>query len=76
MPNKAKDKKLTAFGKKVKKRLIDLDMEQRELAKQLGVSSTTISYILYGERSGEEWIPKTCAALDMSARGSEARKGA
>ena len=76
MPNKSKDKKLTAFGKKVKKRLIDLDMEQKDLAKALGVSSMTVSHILYGERSGEEWIPKICAALDMNTRSVEARKGA
>lgn len=65
MPNITKGKKLTAFGKDVKKRLIDLDMTQNELARMIGTSSPNLSYILYGDHSGEAWIPKIQAALGM-----------
>lgn len=71
MPNKAKGKKLTAFGKKVKKRLIDLDMEQKDLARRVGTSDANISYILYGDRSGEMWIAKICEVLEIKQRGSD-----
>ena len=76
MPNKTKDKKLTAFGKKVKKRLIDLDMEQGELAKLVGMSSAYLCYILYGEVSGEKWIPRIWDALEQCAQEYDERRRA
>ena len=72
MPNITKGKRLTAFGKRVKKRLIDLDMPQAELARMIGTSSANLSYILYGDRTGEAWIPKINAALGLGQRTSTA----
>lgn len=65
MPNITKGKKLTAFGKQVKKRLIDLDMTQAELAQAVGTSSANLSYLLYGDRSDEAWAPRIETALRL-----------
>lgn len=65
MPNITKGKKLTAFGKTVKKRLIDLDMSQAELARAVGTSSANLSYILYGDRSDTAWAPRIETALAL-----------
>ena len=65
MPNITKGKKLTAFGKQVKKRLIDLDMSQAELARAVGTSSANLSYIMYGDRSDTAWAPRIEAALGL-----------
>lgn len=64
-----KIKKLTPFGKAVKKRLVDLDMNQNDLAAQFGISGAHLHYILYGERSDAKWINPICEALGIrSAR--------
>lgn len=47
--------KLTPFGKKVKKRLIDMGMTQTELAALLGVNKVYVTMILYGQRSGKKY---------------------
>ena len=65
MPNITKGKRLTAFGKVVKKRLIDLDMSQAELARAVGTSSANLSYILYGDRSDAAWAPRIETALKL-----------
>ena len=44
--------KLTAFGREVKKRLIDKDMTQAELADLLGCSRQYLNNILHGRKSG------------------------
>lgn len=51
-----KKRKLTPLGLKVKNRLADLNMTQKELAKKLGTSDAYLSMILYGERSGSIYI--------------------
>lgn len=51
-----KKRKLTPLGLKVKNRLADLNMTQKELAKKLGTSDAYLSMILYGERSGNIYI--------------------
>ena len=48
---KTKQQKLTPFGKKVRKRLIDKGMTQVELAALLGCNKQYIHKILVGERS-------------------------
>jgi transcriptional regulator with XRE-family HTH domain len=40
----------------VKKRLIDLDITQVELAKAVGTSKNYLSLILYGEWSGDKYL--------------------
>lgn len=47
--------KLTPWGKLMKKRLIDLDMSQVELAAMLGVNKNYITRIMTGERSGTKY---------------------
>lgn len=61
-------KKPTAFGRAVKVRLAELDMQQRDLADMLGVSRTQITYIIYGERKSLDWIDRICEVLDMLAK--------
>lgn len=51
-----KKRKLTPFGLKVKYRLADLNMTQKELAEKLGTSDAYLSMILYGERSGNIYV--------------------
>ena len=47
-----KQTRLTPFGRKVRKRLIDKNMTQVELAALLGCNKQYIHKILVGERSG------------------------
>lgn len=51
-----KKRKLTPFGLRVKNRLADLNMTQKELSEKLGTSDAYLSMILYGERSGNMYI--------------------
>lgn len=45
----------TLFGIKVKKRLIDLNMTQRELSNEIGVNENYLTDILNGRRSGKKY---------------------
>lgn len=56
-------KKPTSFGRYIKKRLIDMDMQQKELAEQIGTTPATITYIIYGERPADKWVEAICYAL-------------
>ena len=47
--------RLTDFGKVVKKRLIDKDMTQAQLAALIGCEKQYLHKILVGERSGEKY---------------------
>ena len=57
------------FGKKVKIKLIELDMTQVELADMLGIGKQYLWKILSGERSGEKYIEDITKilGLDMAA---------
>lgn len=57
--------RLTPFGKKVKKRMIDLNMRQVELANQLGVSNQYLYRILNGDRSGKKYTEKIVSILEI-----------
>lgn len=56
---------LTPLGKEIKKKLVDKDMTQVELAEQIGVRNTYITKILTGERSGEKYLPEICVILGI-----------
>lgn len=56
-------KRPTPFGRYIKKRLIDRDMQQKELAALVGTAPPMITYIIYGERAADKWIEPICAAL-------------
>lgn len=62
-----KQTRLTPFGRKVKKRLIDKGMTQTELAALLGCDRPYISKILTGERSGKKYIRKIAEILEIDA---------
>ena len=62
------NKKLTPFGKLVVKALADRDMTKAQLAAQIGASPQYLSYILYGVRSGEKYVPAIVAALSLDPR--------
>lgn len=47
-------RKLTEFGMYVKKKLLDLGIEQRDLIKEVGMSETYLIDIIYGGRTADE----------------------
>lgn len=53
------------FGKEVKKRLIDIDMSQKELANRLGYSASYLVEILRGSRGAENARRKICEAVGL-----------
>ena len=64
----AKQTRLTPFGKRVRKRLIDKNMTQVELAALLGCNKQYIHKILSGERSGKKYIEEIVRILDMEVK--------
>lgn len=60
--------KLTKFGKLVVKALTDRDMSKTQLAAEIGTSPQYLSYILYGTRSGEKYVPLIIATLELDPR--------
>lgn len=62
---KEKHQGLTPFGREVRKKLIDRNMTQVELAKQLGCSKQYIHKILIGERSGKKYMAAIGEILDI-----------
>ncbi|MDR2024052.1 MAG: helix-turn-helix transcriptional regulator [Hungatella sp.] len=60
-----KSRRMTPFGKYVVKTLTDRDMSKTELAVLVGTSPQYLSYILYGERSGEKYLTSIIAVLGL-----------
>lgn len=56
---------LTSFGKEVKKRLIDKNMTQVELAAELGCTKQYLYKILCGERSGKKYRERILQILGI-----------
>ncbi|WP_283681250.1 helix-turn-helix domain-containing protein [Parablautia sp. Marseille-Q6255] len=56
---------LTPLGKKIKKRLVDLDMTQRQLAASLGVNPVYITKIMNGSRTGAKYREQIAEILKM-----------
>lgn len=56
---------LTPFGKQVKKKLIDKNMTQMELAGMLKCNKQYLYKILTGERSGEKYIERIAEILEI-----------
>ncbi|WP_427340863.1 helix-turn-helix domain-containing protein [Caloranaerobacter sp. DY30410] len=61
----SKRRELTLFGVKVKKRLIELDMTQKELAKDIGVHPAYLTDILRGNRSGRKYKKAIIKRLNL-----------
>lgn len=55
----------TPFGRAIRVRLAQLNMQQRDLAKLLGTSSAYVTYLIYGDRRDAAWVARICEALDM-----------
>lgn len=64
---KTEQMRLTPFGKKVKKRLIDKGMTQVELAALVGCNKQYLHKILCGERSGQKYLNDIARLLDIEA---------
>ena len=65
---KSRNNRLTPFGKYVTKTLTDKDMSKAQLAAAIGTSPQYLSYILYGTRSGEKYLPMIVAALELDQK--------
>lgn len=61
----AKQTMLTPFGVKVKKKLIDRNMTQVELADLIGCNKQYLYKILHGERSGNKYLEEISRILDI-----------
>ena len=59
-------RELTAYGKKVKCQLIELNMTQVELAEMVGTSKQYLGKILFGERAGTMYLEKINMILGFS----------
>jgi len=64
---KTDKRKLTPFGKVVKKRLIDKGMTQAELALKIGTSRMYLNLILHGDRSGEKYRDEIMKVLGINS---------
>ncbi len=56
---------MTMFGRRVKKRLIDLNMSQTELAEQLGIAPQYLWRIMVGDRPGDEYCERIKTILEI-----------
>lgn len=61
-------KKPTPFGRAIRIRLAELDMQQNELAEKMGVSKPTITHVIYGQRHSPEMVERICSALRMPVK--------
>jgi len=62
---KARYRELTPFGKVVRKRLIDMNMTQVELAEMVGTNKQYLNHILCGERSGQKYVGEISKLLNI-----------
>ncbi|UQZ83293.1 helix-turn-helix protein [Paenibacillus konkukensis] len=60
-----KKRELTPVGKVVKKRLIEVGITHRQLAQKIGTSEQYLNSILFGARSGRNYLPKIARVLDL-----------
>lgn len=56
---------LTPLGSIIKKRLIEVNKTQKELAEEIGASEKYLNLIIYGHRSGVKYIPRIEEVLDI-----------
>ena len=62
---KIEQKEAVRFGKKVKKKLIDMNMSQADLARQLNMSRFYLWRILNGDRSGKTYRDRIISVLGI-----------
>ena len=57
--------KLTPFGIKVKKSLLEKNMTVSELAERIGVKQSYLSQVLYGDKKGYKYLDEICTLLEI-----------
>lgn len=60
-------KEYTPFGKKVAKALIDLDLNNKELAEAIGITPAYLTDILKGRRPGNKQKVIICKLLSIES---------
>ncbi|EJU20357.1 toxin-antitoxin system, antitoxin component, Xre family [Peptoanaerobacter stomatis] len=55
---------LSIYGVKVKKRLVEIGMTQKELAEKVGTSEVYLSFIISGKKGGWKYREKIDEILD------------
>ncbi|WP_195282246.1 helix-turn-helix domain-containing protein [Harryflintia acetispora] len=66
-----KKRELTPFGVAVKKALIDRRMTQQELARRIGTSRQYLDLILFGQRTGTQYVTRIIKALGLRIEDDE-----
>ena len=66
-----KKRELTPFGAAVKKALIDRRMTQQELARRIGTSRQYLDLILFGQRTGTQYVTRIIKALGLRIEDDE-----
>lgn len=61
----AKVRRLTPYGRSVKKALIDREVSQAEIERRLGMPKRYLALILHGERSGEKYRAQLSRELGL-----------
>lgn len=61
-----KKRQLTPTGKRIVKRLVDMNQTQIWLCNEIGVSKSYLTRILHGERSGRTYLSKIDKALGFN----------
>ena len=61
-------KQLSLNGIKIKKRLIELNMTQRELSNKLGMNENYLTDILKGRRSGKKYMDDIMFTLGIQEK--------
>lgn len=64
-------KTIPIFGVQVKKRLIELNMTQRQLAREIGVNENYLTDILQGRRSGTKYRDAINQRLNLKTEEKE-----
>lgn len=62
---------IPSFGIIVKKRLVELDMTQRELARSIGMNENYLTDILKGRRSGKKYKEAILKTLEINSMESK-----
>lgn len=58
-------RKPTPFGRRIRIRLAELNMNQSDLARMLGTSEAYVTYLIYGDRRDDAWVWRICEVLGM-----------
>ncbi|MBR1391521.1 MAG: helix-turn-helix domain-containing protein [Lachnospiraceae bacterium] len=61
----ANKRAMTPFGKEIKRRLLELELTEGELAEQVGTSPQYINHIIFGERTGKKYVQPICDVLEI-----------